>query len=194
MTPELIAAIKSFQKQNAMPVTGILLNSEFRTLLDQVAQVQFASIKIVPLNDGDSRTGKPSVIETRDGVEVEGTWINPDDKLDFPFNTSKITCTKRLRTCHEAYAHLPQPPSHSFSPNDGPIYGSERKTGSTYLYLSVDTSPTLAEFFTRRALVTFLTCWTNRADQKPRLIVSLVDLVSAGLPSARQSAWSPMAR
>src|SRR5262249_36199406 len=59
--------------------------------------------------------------------------------LDFPFNTSKITCTKRLRTCHEAYAHLPQPPSHSFLLNDGPIYGSERKTGSTYLYLRVDT-------------------------------------------------------
>ena len=29
-------------------------------------------------------------------------------------------------------------------------------------------------------MVTFLTCWTNRADQRPRSIVSLVDLVSAG--------------
>jgi hypothetical protein len=56
------------------------------------------------------------------------------------------------------------------------------------------TSPTLAELLTRRALVTFLTCWTNRADQRPRSIVSLVDLVSAGLASAHPSAWSPMAR
>ena len=73
-------------------------------------------------------------------------------------------------------------------------YANPAKTaqhrGISHIWLS----PTLAELLTRRALVTFLTWWTNRADQKPRSIVSLVDLVSAGLASAHPSAWSPMAR
>src|SRR5215471_16171598 len=61
------------------------------------------------------------------------------------------------------------------------VVANERLPG---LQWAIPPSPTLAELLTRRALVTFLTCWTNRADQRPRSIVSLVDLVSAGLASA----------
>ena len=133
---ELTEAIRAFQQQNGMPPTGQLTNSKSGKLFEQADQYKFSQITIDPLEGiGES----PVLLQTENSVDVAGTWVISDDNKDVPLNVAKISCNKTDRVCHEVFAWLV--PESGFAPyfRVG-SFADDRKTGSTHLYLSIDTS------------------------------------------------------